>query len=157
MIIIFLILLPISQTANIFCGAYFSGSHLTAIYEVALVLAEAGNNITFVNLVSGELEKQPKHPNIHGLDIAVWNKEDKKRMTNLCVKGAVTTKTGEQNRESFKGCMDMWAEIWERSIGAFSGEQMRKLFETTQFDVILGECGDQWYGTAWDFDQSSSN
>ena len=140
MIILFLTLLPIAHTANIFCGAYFSGSHLTAIYEVALVLAEAGHNITFVNLVSVELEKQPKHPNIHGLDIAVWNKEDKKRLTNLCVKGAVTAKTGElPESELFKGCMDIWAKIWERSISTFSGDQMRKVFETTQFDVILGE------------------
>ena len=86
MLLLLLTLLPITHSANIFAGALLNKSHLTALYEVAVILADAGHNITFVNIVSGALDKVAPHPNIHGVDVVVWDDEDKDMMWEVCEK-----------------------------------------------------------------------
>ena len=130
-------LFPVKQTVNIFSGAYLGGSHLTAIYEIAMTLAEAGHNITFVSAVPGELEKQRKHPNIHSLYVVSQEKVDP-QLWNRCEEGTMKAKTGEIPAH-FDDCIKMWGDVWKRSADVFSGEEVRSIFSATKFDIILSE------------------
>ena len=139
MIIVLLLmtLIPVKRTANIFSGAYFGGSHLTAVYEIAMTLAEAGHNITFVSAVPEELEKQRKHPNMHSLYVASQEEVDP-QLWARCEEGTMKAKTGEIPAH-FDDCIKMWGDVWKRSADVFSGEEVRSFFSGTKFDIILSE------------------
>ena len=141
MLLLLLTLLPITHSANIFAGAYFDKSHLTALYEVAVILADAGHNITFVNIVSGGLDKVAPHPNIHGVDVVVWDDEDKDMMWEVCAKNIIKAKSGDMIKvfTEAEGCFAVWGEVYNRSAGVFTGELVLEMFSMTQFDVILGK------------------
>ena len=132
-------LLPITHSANIFAGALLDRSHLTALYDVVLILADAGHNITFVNIVSGGLEKVAPHPQIHGVDVIVWDDEDKDMMWEVCVKHLIKGESGDAIKAFTADCIEVWGEIWRRSAGVYTGEPVMDLFSRTQFDVIIGE------------------
>ena len=140
MLLLFLFLLPISYTANIFTGAFLGGSHLTAIYEVALILAEAGHNVTFVHVVSGGLKKMTPHPNLHGVEIGVWSEEDKDFMWEGCTGDVVKSETTRGDLTTFRPeCIATWETIWGKANSVFGGEEVLEMFQSTQFDVIIGE------------------
>ena len=139
MLLLLLSLLPIAHSANIFAGALLDKSHLTALYEVAVILADAGHNITFVNIVSGGLDKVAPHPNIHGVDVVVWDDEDKDMIWEVCVKNVIKAESGDMIKVFTEGCFEAWGRIFKRSAGVFTGEVVLEMFSRTQFDVILGE------------------
>ena len=151
MILLLLALLSTSQSANIFSAAIMGGSHFTAIYDLAVILADAGHNITFVNMESGQLEKVPSHPNIHGIDIIVWDGADKNMMWEKCVSGLVKAGSGDGLGVFGPGCVKMWSEVCTRSANVYTSQEVLDLFSTTQFDVIIGEkvdyCGVTLMGT----------
>ena len=139
MILLLLILFSSSQSANIFAGAFLGGSHFTAIYDLAVILADAGHNITFVNMESGQLEKVPSHPNIHGIDIIVWDGADKNMMWENCIASYILADSSDEMRFTSEGCVELWTVIFIRSAEVYTTKEVRDLFTTTQFDVILGE------------------
>ena len=139
MILFLLSLLSPSHCANIFVGAFLGGSHFTAIYDLALILADAGHNITFVNLESGQLEESVPHPNVHGIDIVVWDGADKDLMWTKCMSGLVQADSGDLVKFASDGCTRVWTEIWRRSASVYTGNKVLDIFARSQFDVILGE------------------
>lgn len=139
MLLLFLTLLPLSHAANIFAGAFLGGSHLTAIYEVALILAEAGHNVTFLNVVTGERSKVTKHPNIELIDVIMWTEDDKDMMWRECVAELLETDSGDPTKAFGPECIRVWSEVWRRSAEAFTSETVLGLFREITFDVIMGE------------------
>ena len=139
MFILFLALLPISYAANIFTGALLGGSHLTVIYDLALILAEAGHNVTFVHVVSGGLKKMKTHPNLHGVEIGVWSEEEKDFMWEVCTGDLVKSEKSGSIFDLGPDCFAAWTEIWRRTNSVFAGDKVLEMFRSTQFDVIIGE------------------
>ena len=128
---------PLCSPANIFSGAILTGSHVTAIYDLILILAESGHNVTFINIAAGELDRYPPHPNIHRVDIIVWDK-DKDMMSEHCLKEIVLGPSSEAL--SFNAaCEEVWREVYSRAASVYTGDTVLDLFKQTQFDVIIGE------------------
>ena len=138
-LLLLLCFLPISQSANIFAAAILGGSHFTAIYDLVLILADAGHNITFVSMESGQLEKYPSHPNVHGIDIVVWDGEDKDMLWRKCVADLVKAKSADPVGVFSSGCAEVWSEVGRRSASVYTGRKVLDMFSRTQFDVLIGE------------------
>ena len=113
------------------------GSHITAIYDLAIILADSGHQVTFVNIVSGGLGHYTPHPNIHTVDMVVWD-QDKHMMYTHCLQRVVQGPSS--GALAFPpGCSEVWHEVYTRSAGVYTGERVLELFKTTHFDLILGE------------------
>ena len=139
MLLLFLSLLPIFHAANVFTGALLGGSHLTVIYDIALILAEAGHNVTFVHVVSGGLKKMTPHPNLHGIEIGAWSEEENDFMWDVCTGDLVKSEKSGSIFDLGPDCFAAWTEIWRRTNTVFVGDQVLEMFRSTQFDVIIGE------------------
>ena len=103
------------------------------------MLADSGHNITFVNIVSSGLDKCVPHPNIHAVNIIVWDGEDKDMMWKDCIADVMKGDSGYALEAFGPSCIEVWREVWKRSAGVFSGLEVLDMFSRTQFDVILGE------------------
>ena len=141
MLLLILALISTSHAAHIFAGAFLGGSHLTAIYEATLILAEAGHKVTFLNVVAGERNKITKHPNIDVIDVIMWTDQDKDMMWKECVSEllAANSVSGDPTKAFGPGCMKVWTEVWKRSAEAATSETVLKLFRENNFDLIMGE------------------
>ena len=138
MMLILLILLPVAQSAHIFAGAFLGGSHLSSIYNLAVILAEAGHNITFINMESGQLEKCTPHPNIHPIDMPVWDGPELDLFWSECTPNLILSDSSDVLRFASESCTAVWREIWKRSAGVYTSGEVLDLFNRTHFDVILG-------------------
>lgn len=49
-----LFLFPLVENANILIAPALGGSHTTVLYEIAVLLGNAGHNITFANIDHGK-------------------------------------------------------------------------------------------------------
>ena len=136
-------MLAVAMSSNILVTAPFSGSHLTSIWDVAVVLADNGHNVTFISLEKGSLDNL-NHPNITGYimrDI-VWEKGAHKRiMSELCTAPATQEFSNHMLESTIKlpGCVDVFSQGFDKSSKAYRSSEFENILDGTEFNVIIAE------------------
>ena len=136
-------MLAVVMSSNILVTAPYSGSHLTSIWGVAVVLANSGHNVTFISLEKGSLDNL-NHPNITGYimrDI-FWEKGGHKSILNELCTVPVSLVPSEHMIESTvmtQGCVDVWSQIHDISSKAYRSSEFESILDNIKFDLILAE------------------
>ena len=135
-------MLAVATSSNILVTAPFSGSHLTSISNVAVVLADNGHNVTFISLEKGSLDNII-HPNITGYIMRdnVWEKGVFSDILNNLCNIPSTLEFSEhmlENTGKQKGCVDAWSQAYAKAAKAYRSSEFENILHDTKFDVIIG-------------------
>ena len=144
-------MLVVVTSSNILVTAPFSGSHLTSIWDVAVVLADNGHNVTFISLEKGSLDNL-NHPNITGYIMRddVWEKDALGNiMHDLCTAPASLEFSDHmhENTGKLQGCVDAWAQAYAKSSKAYRSSEFESILDDTKFDMIVSEKSEFMYLT----------
>ena len=142
-------MLALASSSNILVTAPFSGSHLTSISNVAVVLADNGHNVTFISLEKGSLDNF-NHPNITGhlMKDTFWEKGEHQRMMSELCTAPVSLQFSEhmiENTLKLPGCLDAFSRIFDKSSKAYRSSEFENILDGTKFNVIIAEALDFVY------------
>ena len=145
-------MLTVVTSSNILVTAPFAGSHLTSIWDVAVVLADNGHNVTFISLEKGSLDNF-NHPNITGYIMrdTYWEKGASKGIMNdLCVVPVSQEFSDHMIEDTLRlqGCVDFWCQAYDKSSKAYMSSEAENILDDAKFNVIVAEQTDCMYLTA---------
>eukprot|EP00116_Pleurobrachia_bachei_P003688 sb/3463950/ len=122
-----------ASAGNILVAAVLTGSHLSAPYDVAVELANAGHNITFMCMVKGG-KASSTHPNITWVEPEVGREMGSFRST--CMEDLISRHSSKMIQMT-QSCIDVWGSVWENANAVVSSAQFLEI--ASKSDLLVSE------------------